>query len=67
MGNLTEVVTGDLRALLFWATIGMRKSRGGAYADELDYIIKAYSKAIRFKGLPDKPVWAADISRKTNR
>ena len=46
--DLTDVVTSDLRALLFWATVGVQNSRGGAYEKQIGEIIKSYSKHLKF-------------------
>jgi len=51
--NITEIVTSDLRALLFWASIGIAKSQGGSY-QEICNILAQYSEDIGFK-LPYKP------------
>ena len=52
--DITEIVTSDLRALLWWATVGMRSAVGGSYENEVDDILESYAKAIGFK-LPGKP------------
>ena len=57
----TEILKSDLRALLFWASIGIRSARGGQYQDDIEHILESYAAAIGFK-FPDgvKPAWAAD-------
>lgn len=45
--EITEVVTGDLRALLFWANVGVAKSTSGSYR-EIDNIIESYAKHLNF-------------------
>lgn len=42
--DLTEVVTSDLRALLFWAEYGVGRAVSGSYAEEIEYIIESYAK-----------------------
>lgn len=49
-----EVVASDLRALLFWATIGVSESRSGSYRDIIN-ILESYAAHIKF-ALPRKPV-----------
>ena len=49
-----EVVASDLRALLFWATIGVSASRSGSYRDIIN-ILESYAAHIKFN-LPRKPV-----------
>ena len=52
----------DLRALLHWATVGVRLSEGGSYADEIVQsdsdpgIIRDYAQRIKFQ-LPGRPVF----------
>lgn len=58
--GLTEVVDHDLRALLFWAHIGMRKSRGGQYEDALDHILETYAETVGFK-FDSKPEFGKDL------
>lgn len=58
--EIVEVVNSDLRALLFWAAIGMRKSRGGAYEDELPNILTCYAKWLDFK-FEKPPKFGADL------
>src|ERR1035437_9389033 len=50
----TGVVISDLKALLFWATIGVIKSRGGYQDDEIVKIIESYADHFKFQ-LPRKP------------
>jgi hypothetical protein len=50
----TMVVISDLRALLFWATIGIGKSRGGYQQHEIENIIESYADFLKFQ-LPRKP------------
>ena len=38
-----EVVATDLRALLFWATVGVNRSIDGTYSNEIENIIRSYS------------------------
>jgi hypothetical protein len=47
--GIVEVVTDDLRALLFWANVGVRQSKGGAYEDDIANIIESYAKHIRMQ------------------
>ena len=46
--ELTEVMVKDLRALLFWATVGVCKSRGGIYETYIIPTIKSYAKEIGY-------------------
>ena len=57
--GLTDVVTSDLRALLFWATVGVRNSRGGSGEKEIGNIIESYAETARFK-MDVPPVFGAD-------
>ena len=43
-----EVVREDLRALLFWAAVGVKASRGGAYEEEIVNIIDSYAAWLNF-------------------
>lgn len=52
---ITEVVTSDLRALLFWAGVGVADATGGAYGEEIEAIIESYAEHIAFKGFDRKP------------
>jgi hypothetical protein len=38
-----EVVATDLRALLFWATVGVNGAVDGQYGGEIEEIIRSYS------------------------
>jgi hypothetical protein len=49
MKNLTEVVTDDLKALLFWASVGVRQSKGGAYEAHIENIIESYAKHLKLQ------------------
>lgn len=42
MGDVL-VITTDLKALLFWASVGVSKSRGGSYEEDIENIIESYS------------------------
>lgn len=59
--GFTEVTTHDLRALLFWAAVGVRQSTGGSYLD-IDHILESYAEAIGFK-FDKPPTWGADRKR----
>ena len=48
----TEVVVEDLRALLFWASVGVKNSRGGSYASEIENIIESYCAYLGIKHAP---------------
>jgi hypothetical protein len=61
--GITEVTTHDLRALLFWSSIGMRHSVGGSYLD-IDNILESYAEHIGFK-FDKKPIWGADRPKRT--
>jgi hypothetical protein len=43
-----EVVRSDLKALLFWAKVGVINNKGGSYSKNIIEIIKSYSKFIGF-------------------
>ena len=46
---MIEIIREDLRALLFWAAIGVSKSRGGSYQKEIEYILETYAQGISYK------------------
>lgn len=48
----TEVVTGDLRALLHWATVGVEQSVGGSYQHDIEHILESYSAHLGIKRSP---------------
>lgn len=51
-----EISSKDLKALLFWATVGVSKSHGGSYEDEVENIIQSYADYLGFKyQLPNPP------------
>ena len=52
--EITEIIVSDLRALLFWATIGISKTKGGAYQDTIEDIIESYAKHFEYQ-LPRPP------------
>lgn len=62
--DLTEVVTSDLRAILFWAEYGVGRALSGSYSDEIENIIESYAKHLhmylprakfgKYMGLPHK-------------
>lgn len=58
-----EVVTSDLRALLFWAAIGMENSRGGSYESDLEDILSSYAEYIGLK-FDRRPQWGARLSNR---
>jgi hypothetical protein len=45
-----EVVATDLRALLFWATIGVNGAVDGQYSEEIEAIILSYSESLHLHG-----------------
>ena len=57
MRDMSPVEIGkyELRALLFWAVVGLTKSAGGAYVDAAD-IVRRLAKRIDFV-LPVKPAF----------
>jgi hypothetical protein len=58
--GISQIVTSDLRALLFWAAIGMRNAKGGAYADDLINILECYAEEIKLTF--DRPLeWGSDL------
>lgn len=49
MNGLPEfIVKGDLRALLFWANVGVRQSTSGSYRKVLE-IIPLYAKRVNLR------------------
>jgi hypothetical protein len=46
--EITEVVTSDLRALLFWANVGVAKSTSGSY-QSINDILESYADRLHFK------------------
>ena len=44
-----EVVASDLRALLFWANVGVGKSASGSYGSHIEEIIRSYASFLSFK------------------
>ena len=46
--SITDVVTSDLRALLFWANIGVAKSTAGSYGADINSIIQSYATYLHF-------------------
>jgi len=59
---MVEVNIEDLRALLFWATIGIATSKGGYQGNEIEHILESYAEAISF-GLPNKPEFGSGEDR----
>lgn len=55
--DLTTVVSDDLRALLFWASVGVHLSSGGYREDEITHMLESYAEHIAFS-LPYPPVFA---------
>ena len=52
-----EVVLEDLRALLFWAGVGVSESKGGTYQKDIEEIIRSYAEYIGFKSFSEKPIF----------
>jgi len=44
-----EITASDLRALLFWANIGVGKSVNGSYGSNIEEIIRSYASTLSFK------------------
>lgn len=44
--DFIDIIPHDLRALLFWACIGIAKSKGGAYEDEIEHIIESWNQDV---------------------
>jgi hypothetical protein len=44
-----DVVGTDLRALLFWATVGVNGAVDGQYSSEIEEIIRSYSEHLGIK------------------
>lgn len=47
-----DVVATDLRALLFWASIGVSQSVDGQYSEHIEAIIRAYRRRLRIADWP---------------
>ena len=47
-----EVVATDLRALLFWAGVGVSQSVDGQYSEEIEEIIRSYSAHLHLPTWP---------------
>ena len=62
--DFVEMVSDDVKALLFWATIGMSKSIGGQYEKEIRDIIESYAEHLHFK-LPHTPKFKKEKRYKT--
>lgn len=43
-----QIAASDLRALLFWANVGVSESYAGSYAN-IEQIIASYTRAIKFQ------------------
>ena len=43
-----EVVSTDLRALLFWANVGVGLSKAGSYSSIIEEVIRSYSSHMNF-------------------
>lgn len=56
--SLTEVVSSDLRCLLFWASVGVHLSRGGYRQEEIPSILERYASELLFE-LPYSATFAA--------
>ena len=52
-----EVGWEDLRALLFWAGVGVSGSKGGSYQKNIEEIIRSYAEYIGFNSFCGKPVF----------
>lgn len=52
--TVPDIYVHNLRMLLFWATVGVNKSRGGEFQDEIEEIIRSHAEAIGYK-LPNGP------------
>lgn len=55
--NLTAIIADDLRALLFWASVGVSLSSGGYREDEIEHMLESYAEHIGFV-LPYPPSFA---------
>lgn len=49
------VLRTDLKALLFWAAVGVSGSRGGAYERDIENIIESYAQHIAFDRFASNP------------
>lgn len=49
LDDCVDVVTTDLRALLFWATVGVNGAVNGQYGSEIEEIIRYYSEHLGIK------------------
>ncbi len=52
----------ELRGLLWWACVGINKSRGGYCSDEIESIIESYAEELKFT-LPDLPLFGRRLKR----
>ena len=52
-----EVGWEDLRAILFWAGVGVSGSKGGSYQKKIEEIIRGYAKYIGFNSFAEKPIF----------
>jgi hypothetical protein len=57
--NQVTIVAENLRMLLFWASVGVHLSRGGAYEEEVPHVLESYAEHIGFK-LPYEPKFRGD-------
>ena len=55
--STVEVAWEDLRALLFWAGVGVSGSKGGSYQKNIEEIIRSYAEYIGFNSFAGKPVF----------
>ena len=62
-----EVAWEDLRALLFWAGVGVSDSKGGSYQKDIEEIIRSYAEYIGFNSFFEKPVFKKKEKRKIKR
>jgi len=58
-----EVVRQDLRALLFWATVGVSRSRAGSYSNIIEHVLESYADFLHYK-LPYPPRFKSAARRR---
>lgn len=61
--DVVSVVWHDLKALLFWASVGVRHSVDGAYPEIVD-IIHSYGEHVGMNLYDNPPVFGADRPEK---
>lgn len=63
--EVTEVVTSDLRQLLFWAGVGVSMSTSGTYGNTIEQVIDSYAQHIAFDSFSQPPMFKKQSGEKT--